>query len=174
MNGEIRGDSAPRATVLDAVFSIVSFPAHHFRGHFVSGSGGLGTRLSFPDPVRRRIKWRPADRVGYETKPNVCTKQRQAKQSYHFTVAVTISAVEDLDTPRKNATAKNRRTKESQLDRIPEYMRKGTYSRNRALCSALLRETMAWKTRRHGQLRDFFRGLKTKSSWISSKAPRCD
>ena len=23
---------------------------------------------SFPDPGRRRIKWRPADRVGYETK----------------------------------------------------------------------------------------------------------
>ena len=46
--------------------------------------------------------------------PNVC----QAKQSYHFTVAVTISAAEDLDAPRKNATAKNRRTKESQLDKI--------------------------------------------------------
>ena len=44
--------------------------------------------------------------------PNVCTKQCQAKQSYHFTVAVTISAAEDLDVPRKNATAKNRRTKE--------------------------------------------------------------
>ena len=38
--------------------------------------------------------------------PNVCTKQCQAKQSYHFTVAVTISAAEDLDAPRKNATAK--------------------------------------------------------------------
>ena len=24
---------------------------------------------SFPDPGRRRIKWRPADRVGYETRP---------------------------------------------------------------------------------------------------------
>ena len=23
---------------------------------------------SFPDPGRRRIKWRPADRVGYETR----------------------------------------------------------------------------------------------------------
>ena len=89
--------------------------------------------------------------------PNVCTKQCQAKQSYHFTVAVTISAAEDLDAPRINATAKNRRTKESQLDKIPEYMHKGTYSRNRALCPALLRETMAWKTRRHGQLSDFFR-----------------
>ena len=63
----------------------------------------------------------------------------------------------DLDAPRKNATAKSRRTKESQLDKIPEYMRKGTYSRNRALCPALLRETMAWKTRRDGQLSDFFR-----------------
>ena len=38
--------------------------------------------------------------------PNVCTKQCHAKQSYHFTVAVTISSVEDLDSPRKNATAK--------------------------------------------------------------------
>ena len=36
--------------------------------------------------------------------PNVCTKQCQGKQSYHFTVAVTISAVEDLDAPRRNAT----------------------------------------------------------------------
>ena len=42
----------------------------------------------------------------------------QAKQSYHFTVAVTISAAEDLDAPRKNATAKNRRPKERQLDKI--------------------------------------------------------
>ena len=89
--------------------------------------------------------------------PNVCTKQCQAKQSYHFTVAVTISAAEDLDAPRKNATARNRRTKESQLDKVPEYMRKGTYSRNRALSPALLRETMAWKTCRHGLLSDFFR-----------------
>ena len=87
----------------------------------------------------------------------MCTKQCQAKQSYHFTVAVTISAAEDLDTPRKNATAKNCRTKDSQLDKISEYMRKGTYSRNRALCPALLRETMAWKTCRYGQLSDFFR-----------------
>ena len=47
--------------------------------------------------------------------PNV---RSQAKQSYHFTVVVTISAAEDLDAPRKNATAKNRRTKESQLDKI--------------------------------------------------------
>ena len=42
-----------------------------------------------------------------EPEPNVCTKQCQVKQSYHFTVAVTISAVDDLDPPRKNATAKN-------------------------------------------------------------------
>ena len=42
----------------------------------------------------------------------------QAKQSYHFTVAVTISAAEDLDAPRKNATAKNRRTKGRRLDKI--------------------------------------------------------
>ena len=26
---------------------------------------------SFPDPGRRRIKWRPADRVGYETRPTL-------------------------------------------------------------------------------------------------------
>ena len=26
---------------------------------------------SFPDPGRRQIKWRPADRVGYETSPAV-------------------------------------------------------------------------------------------------------
>ena len=26
---------------------------------------------SFPDPGRRRIKWRPADRVGYETNTGV-------------------------------------------------------------------------------------------------------
>ena len=81
----------------------------------------------------------------------------QAKQSYHFTVAVTISAAENLDAPRKNATAESRRTKGSQLDKIPKYMRKGTYSSNRALSPALLRETMAWKTRRHGLLSDFFR-----------------
>ena len=43
----------------------------------------------------------------------------QAKQPYHFTVAVTISAAEDLDAPRINATAKNRRTKVSRLDKIP-------------------------------------------------------
>ena len=72
--------------------------------------------------------------------PNVCAKQCQAKQSYHFTVAVTISAAEDR---------KNRRMKENQLDKIPKYMHKGMYSRNRALCPALLRETMVWKTRRH-------------------------
>ena len=81
----------------------------------------------------------------------------QAKQPYHFTVAMTISAAEDLDAPRKNATAKNHPTKESRLDKIPKYMRKGTYFRNRTLSPALLRETMAWKTRRHGPLRDFFR-----------------
>ena len=40
--------------------------------------------------------------------PNVCTKQCQAKQSYYFTVAMTISTAEDLDTPRKNMTAKSR------------------------------------------------------------------
>ena len=68
-----------------------------------------------------------------------------------------ISAAEDLDAPRKNVTAKNRRTKESQLDKIPKYMHKGMYSRNRALCLALLHETMAWKTCRHGPLSDFFR-----------------
>ena len=38
--------------------------------------------------------------------PNVCTKQCQAKQSYHFTVAVTISAAEDLDAPRKKRDRK--------------------------------------------------------------------
>ena len=43
----------------------------------------------------------------------------QAKQPYHFIVAVTVSAAEDLDAPRKNATAKNRRTKVSRLDKIP-------------------------------------------------------
>ena len=78
--------------------------------------------------------------------PNVCTKQCQAKQSYHFTVAMTISAAEDLDAPRKNATAKNRRTKESQLDKIPEYMRKGRIlgtERCVRLCCAKL-----WRGRR--------------------------
>ena len=74
---------------------------------------------------------------------NVCTKQCQAKQSYHFTVAVTISAAKDLDAPRKNVTTKNRHTKESRLDKIPKYMRKGTHSRNRALSPALLCKTMA-------------------------------
>ena len=77
----------------------------------------------------------------------------QAKQSYHFTMSVTISSAEDLDAPGKNATAKNRRRKVS----CTRYMRKETYSRNRALSPALLRETMAWKTRRHGPLSDFFR-----------------
>ena len=42
----------------------------------------------------------------------------QAKQSYRFTVAVTISTAKDLDAPGKNATAKNYRTKGSQLDKI--------------------------------------------------------
>ena len=36
----------------------------------------------------------------------MCFKHCQAKQSYHFTVAETISAAEDLDAPRKNAIAK--------------------------------------------------------------------
>ena len=87
--------------------------------------------------------------------PNVCAKQCQVKQSYHFTVAVTISAAEDLDAPRKNATAKHCRTKKNQLGKIPKYMCKETCSTNRALCPALLRKTMAWKTRRHGPLSDF-------------------
>ena len=89
--------------------------------------------------------------------PNVCTKQCPAKQSYHFTVAMTISAAEDLDAPRNNMTAKNCRTKESQLNKMAKCMGKGTYSRNRALHPALLHETMVWKTRRHGLLSDFFR-----------------
>ena len=46
--------------------------------------------------------------------PNV----RTVRRSSHFAVAMTISAAEDLDAPRKNATAKNRRTKGSQLDKI--------------------------------------------------------
>ena len=104
----------------------------------------------------------------------MCTKQCQAKQSYHFTVAVTISAVEDLDAPRKNATAKNGRTKESKLDKIPEYMHKGTYSRNRALRPALLHETMAWEDAQTRSVERLLQMTKTKSSWISWKAPRCD
>ena len=35
---------------------------------------------SFPDPGRRRIKWRPADRVGYETSAHLQSLEGGRKQ----------------------------------------------------------------------------------------------
>ena len=48
---------------------LVSFPAHHFRGHFVSGNGGLGSGLRRATAVSHHINcgilvlvWKPGTR----------------------------------------------------------------------------------------------------------------
>ena len=59
--------------------------------------GGLITRYQASDYATGLISRRNV----MKPEPNVCTKQCQAKQSYHFAVAVTISAAADLECPHE-------------------------------------------------------------------------